>query len=433
MSEFENIPEKIEEVAQEEIVREEQVAEAIGEAIEEAAETPAEIAEEIIADVAAEEPVVIPEAPVVVPELEPAADAAMNFIKETDEFTTEYLKETMPGFVPEEPVIQPAIMPAQEAAPAFAPEISQMPEASAPLPPENVDFGSKPFAQEIPAAPMPQAAAPEAPAPQEIPAAPAWTPVEPVAPAAQVPPVQPAPAWNPVQPEAPTTAAQQFQQYQQQQSARAAQMNQQFQQYQQNRQMGPQNPSETQNSPYMSPASGAAVGGFATGYTGGADTAWQSQPNNIEARPNPSFGNPEGPQPSYSGPFEQFAPGGQGAQPTGQSPYGQPNYGYQQYQQPRSSSEDPGYTMSVISMICGIVSCVMFWGRIGGIFALLAGIAAIILGVLSGKKSMTGRRNGMATAGLICGIVGVSLTVICLACWACACSYLAGGLGDILY
>ena len=33
--------------------------------------------------------------------------------------------------------------------------------------------------------------------------------------------------------------------------------------------------------------------------------------------------------------------------------------------------------------------------------------------------------------GLICGIIGISLTVIALACWACACSYLASGLGSM--
>ena len=90
-----------------------------------------------------------------------------------------------------------------------------------------------------------------------------------------------------------------------------------------------------------------------------------------------------------------------------------------------------GYTMSLISMICGIVSCAMFWMHIGGIFALLSGVAAIILGIMSGKKSLTGKRNGMATTGLICGIIGISLTVIALACWACACSYLASGLGGM--
>ena len=32
--------------------------------------------------------------------------------------------------------------------------------------------------------------------------------------------------------------------------------------------------------------------------------------------------------------------------------------------------------------------------------------------------------------GMICGIIGISLTVIAMACWACACSYLASTFGN---
>lgn len=472
MSEFENIPEKIEEMAQEEIVQAEEAAEAIEEAVEEAIEMPVEIAEEVEADVAAEvsmgetvpvvseaaEEIVAPAEPIV-PELEPAADAAMNFMKETDEFATEYLKETMPGVIsdtPAEPIVQeaPVIQPAPEAAaePVVTPEPVWQPVETNPLPPENVDFGSKPFAQDNfapTAAAVPTAPATPAPPVQPMPQQEA--PVPPVQPmpqqAAPVPPVAPVPPMAAAQ---PVTAQDQFQQYQAQQNQRAAQMNQQFQQYQQRQ--GVEVPPQYQNHPYTSQE--GQVGGFATGYTGGADTAWQSQPNNIEAKPNPSyaqsaFAQQMGPQnPSetqnnpYSGAAGGFATGyvpgqqtsmeGRGTfgdyagQGTG-SPYGAPNY---TYQQPASSSSDPGYTMALISMICGIVSCVMFWMRIGGFFALLAGIAAIILGIMSGKRSLTGKRNGMATAGLICGIIGISLTVIAMACWACACSYLASTFGN---
>ena len=247
------------------------------------------------------------------------------------------------------------------------------------------------------------------------------------------------------------TPQQQFQQYQQQQGQRAAQMNQQFQQYQQRQ--GIPVPPEYQSHPYTTQHPEPEVGGFATGYTGGADTAWQSQPNNIDAQPNPSYAQqmgPQNPSETQNSPYSQaggFSTGYVPGQPTSAegrgsfgdfanasqpaSPYGQPNYNYQQPYQTKSSSEDPGYTMSLISMICGIVSCAMFWMHIGGIFALLSGVAAIILGIMSGKKSLTGKRNGMATTGLICGIIGISLTVIALACWACACSYLANGLGGM--
>ena len=431
MSEFENIPEKIEEMAQEEIAQAEEAAEAIEEVVEEVIETPAEIAEEVKADVEAEvsmgetvevvseaaeevispaEPVISPAEPVV-PELDPAADAAMNFMRETDEFATDYLKETMPGVVVDAPPVEEPI-------------------GSKPFAQEN--FAPEPVAQSEPApvAPVP----PVQPAPQPVPAAP-------------IPPVQPAPQSAPQA----MTPQQQFQQYQQQQGQRAAQMNQQFQQYQQRQ--GIPVPPEYQSHPYTTQHPAPEVGGFATGYTGGADTAWQSQPNNIDAQPNPSFAQqmgPQNPSETQNSPYSQaggFSTGYVPGQPTSAegrgsfgdfanasqpaSPYGQPNYNYQQPYQTKSSSEDPGYTMSLISMICGIVSCAMFWMHIGGIFALLSGVAAIILGIMSGKKSLTGKRNGMATTGLICGIIGISLTVIALACWACACSYLANGLGGM--
>lgn len=413
MSEFENIPEKIEEMAQEEIAQAEEAAEAIEEVVEEVIETPTEIAEEVKADVEAEvsmgetvevvseaaEEVISPAEPVV-PELDPAADAAMNFMRETDEFATDYLKETMPGVVVDAPPVEEPI-------------------GSKPFAQEN--FAPEPFAQSEPA------------------------------PAAPVPPVQPAPQPAPQSAPQAMTPQQQFQQYQQQQGQRAAQMNQQFQQYQQRQ--GIPVPPEYQSHPYTTQHPAPEVGGFATGYTGGADTAWQSQPNNIDAQPNPSYAQqmgPQNPSETQNSPYSQaggFSTGYVPGQPTSAegrgsfgdfanasqpaSPYGQPNYNYQQPYQTKSSSEDPGYTMSLISMICGIVSCAMFWMHIGGIFALLSGVAAIILGIMSGKKSLTGKRNGMATTGLICGIIGISLTVIALACWACACSYLASGLGGM--
>ena len=151
MSEFENIPEKIEEVAQEEIAQAEEAAEVIEEAVE-------VVSEEAEAVAAPAEPLV--------PTLEPAADAAVNFMKETDAFATDYLKETMPGAIPEEPAPEPiqpaAAMPeAQVSAPVW-----QNAEQNQ-LPPENADFGSKPFATEN-FAPQPIEAAPETVQPQPV-------------------------------------------------------------------------------------------------------------------------------------------------------------------------------------------------------------------------------------------------------------------------
>lgn len=77
--------------------------------------------------------------------------------------------------------------------------------------------------------------------------------------------------------------------------------------------------------------------------------------------------------------------------------------------------------MGVASLVLGIVAIVIgvfsagALGWIGGIF----GIIGIILGAL-GRKNLPEDKRGMATAGMVCSIVG---TILCLlfyiACVAC--------------
>lgn len=518
MTEFENNENLVEEVAQaaeapaepvveaapvEEVVADalDEVADAIKEVIEPepSVEAPAEPAAEVAAD---------PE-PAPAASLDDVTNAAVNFVMQTDSYATDYLKETMPDAVPEEAPVQPAtesaaFAAAQAAAASVGAAVAAGTEAAyipQPGPVSRPGLGPKPEID--------------------------WNPVTPeqvdVAPGAQTPGAGSF-AQQP-QPAAPQSPNQQFQQYQQQNAQRGAQMNQQFQQYQQRAaqqaaQMGANaangrapygnqpagQPGFGSGSPVGSQnAAGASAGGFSTGYEGGADKAWQNQPNNIEAKPNPSYAGPKNPselqnnpytansaasgsfatgytpdqsgipgrnaQPAGQSSFSQFQPGGPGNmgpqnpsetqnspytntassggfatgytggaanawqnQQGAQSPYGQPNYGQRAYQQPQQgTTQDPGYTMSIISMICGIVSCVMFWGRIGGFLSIACGIAAVILGILSGKKSLDGKRNGMALAGLITGIIGIALSIISIACWACACSAIGAGLGDLFY
>lgn len=99
---------------------------------------------------------------------------------------------------------------------------------------------------------------------------------------------------------------------------------------------------------------------------------------------------------------------------------GAPNtYGQTPYQQPVYGMEDPSKNVSTWSMVLGIVSCVIGFLGWGAIIGLGCGIAAIILGVKAGKVAPMGRRNGMATAGLICGIVGTCISGIVFCCTAC--------------
>ena len=88
-----------------------------------------------------------------------------------------------------------------------------------------------------------------------------------------------------------------------------------------------------------------------------------------------------------------------------QPPYGgQPPYGEQPpYQQPQKSTNGK----AIAALILGIVAIVFSWTIILGIGC---GIAALILGILATKQG----KDGKATGGKICGIIGMVLSVIML-------------------
>lgn len=80
-----------------------------------------------------------------------------------------------------------------------------------------------------------------------------------------------------------------------------------------------------------------------------------------------------------------------------------------------------GKTLSMVSMILGIVSVVLAWVHwILAIVCLICGIVAIVLSV-KGKKACVeaGEPTGMATAGLVLGIIGVVLSGIAVLCLSC--------------
>ena len=119
--------------------------------------------------------------------------------------------------------------------------------------------------------------------------------------------------------------------------------------------------------------------------------------NQAAPNPAPNYGQPNYGQPNY-----------------GQPNYGQPNnYGpqYQQGPQGQPYMQQPKQTYSagaIVSMILGIVSIVCCCSCIPG---LGCGIAAICIAISEKNK---GRGNGMVTAGLVCGIVGASISAIYL-------------------
>lgn len=97
-------------------------------------------------------------------------------------------------------------------------------------------------------------------------------------------------------------------------------------------------------------------------------------------------------------------------QPVEQQNYQQPNYqqpnyqqqpynnGYNQYQQPANV---PGKGFAIASMVLGILSFLCF--------PFITGLLGIIFGGVAKSK---GYRGGMATAGIVCGVIGVALQLI---------------------
>ena len=75
-------------------------------------------------------------------------------------------------------------------------------------------------------------------------------------------------------------------------------------------------------------------------------------------------------------------------------------------------------TKAIISLVCGIVSIVLPWFGWGCVLSLAAGIVAVILAVKTRK--FNDESKGMATAGLITGIIGIVLSGIMLVCVVCA-------------
>lgn len=73
--------------------------------------------------------------------------------------------------------------------------------------------------------------------------------------------------------------------------------------------------------------------------------------------------------------------------------------------------------MGVASLVLGIISILFSFFGIVNIFGGILGIVGIILGSISKKNSP---QNGIATAGLVCSIIGTILCFIFyIACVAC--------------
>lgn len=75
----------------------------------------------------------------------------------------------------------------------------------------------------------------------------------------------------------------------------------------------------------------------------------------------------------------------------------------QQQNQTQGQQNTPGKGLGVASLVCGIVSFFCF--------GFILGVLAVVFGGIAKSK---GYKGGMATAGIVLGVVGLALYLICI-------------------
>lgn len=118
-----------------------------------------------------------------------------------------------------------------------------------------------------------------------------------------------------------------------------------------------------------------------------------------------------------------YPPPPQGGYPPPQGGYPPPNYGGGYPPPPPPGAPVPGKGKAIGGLICGITSAsfglFLSYFFIPAFIGLAAGIVGLILSIQA-RKAMPYGMNGMATAGLVLSIIGLSWNVVFLAvCGIC--------------
>lgn len=91
--------------------------------------------------------------------------------------------------------------------------------------------------------------------------------------------------------------------------------------------------------------------------------------------------------------------------------------------------QKPSQGMAVASLVLGILGLIGGWIPVVQYFTTLCSLLAIIFGAISRKKAMEEKQpTGMATAGLVLGIISLALGVIGIICVIASCGILAAAL-----
>ena len=84
------------------------------------------------------------------------------------------------------------------------------------------------------------------------------------------------------------------------------------------------------------------------------------------------------------------------------------------WQHPRTEKV-PGSGLGVASLVLGIVSIVL--SMVWWLSALCGGLAVLLATVALCKAERANQGNGVATAGLVCGLIGIALAVVIGLVW----------------
>ena len=80
--------------------------------------------------------------------------------------------------------------------------------------------------------------------------------------------------------------------------------------------------------------------------------------------------------------------------------------------------------MSIVALVCGILGIVGAWIPVVCYFTLVLSIVGIGFGA-KGRKAAAENEKGLATAGLVLGIIGTAFGALGVVCAICACAGLA--------
>jgi len=88
---------------------------------------------------------------------------------------------------------------------------------------------------------------------------------------------------------------------------------------------------------------------------------------------------------------------------------------------------NPAKNKGIASLVLGILSLVVVWFGYGTLIALVLSIIGIVLGVGARKELAPDQGRGLATAGMICSIIGLVLSTL----WLIACVLCIGAFASI--